>query len=84
MSEDTSPDSSRPEGRPAIASKRLSAYQQWTLIGVLALCILGFPLAILLWPPTVLSYRDAFLGLAMIPGVLLGITGIWLAFGGRE
>lgn len=83
MSKDTTEESSRPSGPPPVASGRLSAAQQWVLVGLLGLCVLAFPIAILLWPPTVLAYRDAFLGLAMIPGLLLGITGLWMAFGGR-
>lgn len=83
MTDDQTGDTRRPDGPPAASEASLSQRKQWALVGLLAACVLGFPIAILLWPPTILSYRDAFLGLAMIPGVLLGITALWIAFGGR-
>lgn len=84
MTDDQTGKDRRPDGPPASSDAPLSHRLQWALVGLLAACLLGFPIAIVLWPPTVLSYRDAFLGLAMIPGVLLGITALWLAFGGRQ
>lgn len=84
MTEDEPESSRRPDGRPASAPDGVSERRQWILVGVLLACVIGFPVAILLWPPTILSFRDAFLGLAMIPGLLLGGTAVWLALGGRS
>lgn len=84
MTDDTEDENRRPDGPPEASTGHLSQRSQWALVGLLTACVLGFPIAILLWPPTVLSYRDAFLGLAMIPGVLLAITALWMAFGGRQ
>jgi hypothetical protein len=83
VTDDKVGDERRPDGPPAASAGRLSQRSQWVLVALLTGCVLGFPIAILLWPPTVLSYRDAFLGLAMIPGILLAVTALWLAFGGR-
>lgn len=72
----------RPDGRPAEATEAVGERRQWVIVALLVALVVGFPAAILLWPPTVLPYRDAFLGLAMVPGVLLGATALWLALGG--
>jgi hypothetical protein len=84
VSEDDTTSEPRPDGPPEAATAALSERRQWLLVGLLVACVIGFPVAILLWPPTVLSFRDAFLGLAMIPGLLLGATALWLAVGGRS
>jgi len=51
----------------------------WVAVVALAVCLVGFPVAILVWPPTFVPYRDAYLALAMVPAVLLGLVGVWLA-----
>lgn len=72
----------RPDGRPAEATEAIGERRQWVIVALLVALVAGFPAAILLWPPTILPYRDAFLGLAMVPGVLLGATALWLALSG--
>lgn len=57
----------------------LSDRQGWALVGVLVACFVGFPLAILAWPPTFLPYHDAYLALALVPGLLMGAVGVWSA-----
>ncbi|MFB6112038.1 MAG: hypothetical protein ABEJ35_05820 [Halobacteriaceae archaeon] len=74
----------RPDGPPEAAGGALTDRQQWLFVGLLVVLLVGFPVAILVWPPTILSFRDAFLGLAMLPGVALGVAAVWLALGGRR
>lgn len=62
----------------------MDARTGWLLVGTLLVCFVGFPLAILLWPPTFVPYRDAFLGLAMVPALLLGLVGVWTALRSRR
>ncbi|MFB6104775.1 MAG: hypothetical protein ABEJ57_06810 [Halobacteriaceae archaeon] len=57
----------------------LSPRRQWLVVAVLVGVLVGFPVAILVWPPTLLSFQDAYLGLALVPGLVLGATVVWLA-----
>jgi len=72
------------ERGPQADDGNLDARTSWFLVATLAVCFLGFPLAILLWPPTFVPYRDAFLGLAMVPALLLGLVGVWTALRSRR
>jgi hypothetical protein len=49
----------------------------WGVAVVLVACLVGAPVAILLVPPTFVPYRDAYLGLALVPGLVLGALGVW-------
>jgi hypothetical protein len=51
----------------------------WAVVGALALCLVGAPLAILVWPPTFLSFVDAYIALSMVPALALGAVGVWTA-----
>ncbi|MFB6105348.1 MAG: hypothetical protein ABEJ70_00095 [Halobacteriaceae archaeon] len=64
--------------RPA-SGDGLDARQSWGLVVALLVCLVGFPVAILVWPPTFLPFHDAYLALAMVPAVLFGLVGVWLA-----
>jgi|GEM_PF-975807 len=56
----------------------LTDRQQWLVVGVVLLCFVGFPAAIFLYPPEFLGFRDAYWSFSMIPGLILGATGVWL------
>jgi len=56
----------------------------WAMILVLVAVLFGFPIAILYWPPTFVPYRDAFLGLAMVPAVGFGLIGVYTAVKARQ
>jgi hypothetical protein len=55
----------------------------WLMVAVLVAVLFGFPLAILVWPPTFVPYRDAFLGLAMVPAIGFGLIGVYAAVKAR-
>ena len=60
-------------------SDGLSARAKWAVVvGVIA-CVVGAPLLILARPPTFVPYRDAYLGLSLVPGLVLGAIGVWTA-----
>jgi len=63
---------------------RLDGRAGWLVVALLAVCLVGFPLAILLWPPTFLPYVDAYLALGMIPALLLGVAGVLVGLRGRR
>lgn len=67
------------ESRPDERGAPLSERRGWALVALLAACLVGAPLAILVWPPTFLSYADAYLALALVPGVVLGAGAVWTA-----
>ncbi|MFB6137378.1 MAG: hypothetical protein ABEJ42_03420 [Halobacteriaceae archaeon] len=56
----------------------------WLFVGLLVGCLVGFPTAILIWPPTFVPYTDAYLALSLVPGLLLGAAGAWTAVRGRR
>jgi len=62
----------------------MSERMGWLLVGALLVFLVGFPVAILFWPPTFVPYRDAFLGLAMVPAVGLGLVGVYTAIRSRR
>jgi polyferredoxin len=55
----------------------------WAMVLVLVVVLFGFPIAILYWPPTFVPYRDAFLGLAMVPAIGFGLIGVYTAVKAR-
>lgn len=57
----------------------LSPWRQWLVVAVLVGMLVAVPVTILIWPPTLLSFQDAYLGLALVPGLVLGATVVWLA-----
>lgn len=60
-------------------SKGLSNREGWLIAGALAVLLVGSPVAVYLWPPGFLGFRDAYLAVAMVPGFLLGVLGLWAA-----
>lgn len=52
---------------------------QWVVVGTVATMLVAVPAVILVWPPTLLSFRDAYLALALVPGLVLGILALRLA-----
>jgi len=68
------PASSAADGEPA-----LGGAAQWGLVAVVLACLVGAPVAMFLWPPTMVPYRDAYLGLSLVPGLVLGLVGAWTA-----
>ena len=64
---------------PSADSDDLSGRAKWGIVAVVVACIVGAPLLILARPPTFVPYRDAYLGLSLIPGLLLGAVGVWTA-----
>lgn len=71
-------DDRRPTGPPH-DERTLSPRQQWVVITVLVTMLVVIPAAILVWPPTLLSFRDAYLALSLVPGLVLGTLILWLA-----
>jgi hypothetical protein len=63
-------------GGPDRGDARLDGRRGWLVVAVLAACVVGFPVAILVWPPTFLPYTDAFLALSMVPALVLGAAGV--------
>jgi len=57
----------------------LSRRAKWSIVAVVVACVVGAPLFILVRPPTFVPYRDAYLGLSLIPGLVLGVVGVWTA-----
>ncbi|MFB6197692.1 MAG: hypothetical protein ABEI52_05405 [Halobacteriaceae archaeon] len=55
--------------------------RDWAVVLFIVCCGILIPVLIYLWPPTFVPYQDAYLGLAMLPGILLGLVAIWLAIG---
>ncbi|MFB6120267.1 MAG: hypothetical protein ABEJ68_04030 [Halobacteriaceae archaeon] len=64
---------------PADDSDALSARAKWSIVAVVVACLVGAPLLILVRPPTFVPYRDAYMGLSLIPGLVLGAVGVWTA-----
>lgn len=56
------------------------AATQWGVVGLVAACVVGAPLLILFYPPTFLPYEDAYMGLSLVPGLVLGVLGVWSAY----
>jgi len=63
-------------------SAGLSNREGWLIAGALAVLLVGSPMAAYLWPPGFLGLRDAYLAVAMVPGFLLGLLGLWAARSG--
>ena len=53
-------------------------WRGWVLVGVIALCFLVIPAAILVLPP-VRPFKFAYLVLPLIPAFLLGAVAVWSA-----
>lgn len=82
----TSPDDdtdARPTGPPPGSGDTLSVRRQWYVVAVLVVFVLVIPLTILVWPPTGFGFRDAYLGLSVLPGIVLGGLVVWLAIRDR-
>lgn len=60
-------------------SKGLSNREGWLVVGALLVLLVGAPVVVYLWPPGFLGFRDAYLAVAMVPGFLLGLLGLWTA-----
>jgi len=58
--------------------------RDWLIASILVVCLVGAPLAIYFWPPTFVPYRDAFFGLALVPGLVLGVMAVWLTVSTRS
>jgi len=54
------------------------SWRDWLLVGVIVLCFLVIPAAILVLPP-IRPYRFAYLVLPLIPAFLLGAVAVWSA-----
>ncbi|WP_135830568.1 hypothetical protein [Halorussus halobius] len=54
------------------------SWRDWILVGVVVLCFLVVPAAILILPP-VRPFRFAYLVLPLIPAFLLGAVAVWSA-----
>ncbi|WP_115865166.1 YoaK family protein [Halorussus litoreus] len=54
------------------------SWRDWLLVGVIVLCFLVIPSAILVLPP-IRPYRFAYLVLPLIPAFLLGAVAVWSA-----
>jgi hypothetical protein len=67
------------DATPTSADGDLSTRAKWVVAAAVAACLLGAPVLILLRPPTFVPYRDAYLGLSLIPGLVLGAVGVWTA-----
>lgn len=50
----------------------------WAILGLLVVCFVVIPAAIIVWPPTFVPYRDAYLALSLVPGIALGAVAVWL------
>lgn len=69
----------RPSGPPPDTGGDLAVIWQWIVVVLLVVFLLVVPGIILLWPPTRLGFRDAYLALAVFPGILFGAVIVWLA-----
>lgn len=61
----------------------LDARQGWVVVALVAVCFVVFPLAVFLRPPEFLGFEDAYMVTAMVPGLLLGLVGLWAVAKGR-
>lgn len=51
-------------------------WRGWTLVGLIVVCFVVIPGAILLNPPA-LPFKVAYLVLPLIPAFVLGVTAVW-------
>ena len=51
----------------------------WVLVGVILVSFVVVPLLIIFRPPNVVPFYVAYLGLAMLPAILLGAVAVWAA-----
>jgi hypothetical protein len=66
-------------------------WEGWVAVGVVLVCFLLVPPAIIYLPEAQgvvrslgLTLRDAYLALPMVPAILLGATGVWAALRHRR
>lgn len=53
----------------------------WVLVGVVFLSFVVIPGIILVRPPALLDFFTAYLGLALVPALLMGVVAVWAAVG---
>jgi len=65
--------------RPASddADGGLDRRQSWLLVGVVAFAGIVAPLAVYLWPPSFLGYKNAYMAAAMVPALVLAVAALW-------
>lgn len=74
----------RPTGPPPTSADPLSVRRQWLVVTLLTGLVVIVPITILVWPPTAFGFRDAYLGLSILPGIALGVLVVWLATRNRS
>lgn len=64
----------------------LTAGQQWAVVAAIAVSLVAMPLLVVVWPPTFLPFDDAFLSVAFVPGLVMGVLAVVaaLASGARR
>ncbi|MFC7046825.1 hypothetical protein ACFQH6_16725 [Halobacteriaceae archaeon GCM10025711] len=68
---------------PADASEEEFGRRGWVLVGVVLVSFVVVPLLIIFRPPNVVPFYVAYLGLAMLPAILLGAVAVWAAAGSQ-